>query len=185
MRPSWCCHTFPHPPGTPHWFLFRGLLLGTFSRVRPSAWEPFTAHQPVTSAHAPSLQLSVTSLVRHFLADLLANVLLYRLLLCHWSHCLPIIICLIACVLLEDNLYVLFIFVFLPNASHSVELKKLLLNEFFLIEFIYLFIYLFMAALGLRCCARAFSSCSEQGILFVVVRGLPIAVASLVAEHRL
>ena len=87
--------------------------------------------------------------------------------------------------LLEDNLYVLFIFVFLPNASHSVELKKLLLNEFFLIEFIYLFIYLFMAALGLRCCARAFSSCSEQGILFVVVRGLPIAVASLVAEHRL
>ena len=37
-----------------------------------------------------------------------------------------------------------------------------------------------MAALGLRCCARAFSNCSEQGLLFVVVRGLLIAVASLV-----
>ena len=29
--------------------------------------------------------------------------------------------------------------------------------------FIYL-IYLFMAVLGLRCCTRAFSSCSEQGL---------------------
>ena len=48
-----------------------------------------------------------------------------------------------------------------------------------------LFIYLFMAALGLRCCARAFSSCSEQGLLFVVVRGLLTAVASLVTEHQL
>ena len=39
--------------------------------------------------------------------------------------------------------------------------------------------YLFLAALGLRCCALAFSSCSEQGLLFVAVRGLLIAVASL------
>ena len=35
------------------------------------------------------------------------------------------------------------------------------------------------------CCAWAFSSCSEQGLLFVVVRGLLTAVASLVAEHGL
>ena len=27
----------------------------------------------------------------------------------------------------------------------------------------YLFIYLFLAALGLRCCMRAFSSCGERG----------------------
>ena len=47
------------------------------------------------------------------------------------------------------------------------------------------FIYLFLAVLGLRCCARAFSSCSKRGLLFVVVRGLLIAVASLVAEHGL
>ena len=51
-------------------------------------------------------------------------------------------------------------------------------------KFIY-FIYLFLAALGLCCCVRAFSSCGKQGLLFVVVRGLLIAVASLVAEHRL
>ena len=47
------------------------------------------------------------------------------------------------------------------------------------------FIYLYLAALGLCCCARAFSSCSERGLLFVAVRGLLIAVASLVAEHGL
>ena len=47
------------------------------------------------------------------------------------------------------------------------------------------FIYLFLAALGPCCCAQAFSSCGEQGPLFVVVRSLLIAVASLVAEHRL
>ena len=47
---------------------------------------------------------------------------------------------------------------------------------FFLIN---LFIYLFLAALGLRNCARAFSSCSEWGLLFVEVRGLLTAVASL------
>ena len=43
----------------------------------------------------------------------------------------------------------------------------------------------FLAALGLRCCTQAFSSCSELGLLFVVVRGLLIAVAFLVAEHGL
>ena len=48
----------------------------------------------------------------------------------------------------------------------------------------HLFIY-FLAALGLRCCVWAFSSCGERGLLFVAVRGLLIAVASLVAEHRL
>ena len=32
---------------------------------------------------------------------------------------------------------------------------------------------------------RAFSSCGERGPLFVVVRRLLIAVASLVAEHGL
>ena len=44
------------------------------------------------------------------------------------------------------------------------------------------FIYLFLAALGLRCCVRAFSSCRERGLLFAVVCGLLIAVASLVAS---
>ena len=42
-----------------------------------------------------------------------------------------------------------------------------------------------MAVLGLRCCSQAFSSCGERGLLFIVVRGLLIVVASLVAEHGL
>ena len=42
-----------------------------------------------------------------------------------------------------------------------------------------LFIYLFMAELGLRCCVQAFSSCSEWGLLFVVACGFLIVVASL------
>ena len=41
------------------------------------------------------------------------------------------------------------------------------------------------ATLGLRCCTRAFSSHGEQGLLFIVVCGLLIVVASLVAEHGL
>ena len=35
----------------------------------------------------------------------------------------------------------------------------------------YLFIYLFLAALGLCCCAWAFSSCGELGLLCVAVHG--------------
>ena len=43
----------------------------------------------------------------------------------------------------------------------------------------------FLAVLGLCCCARAFSSCGERGLLFGAVCGFLIAVASLVAEHGL
>ena len=46
-------------------------------------------------------------------------------------------------------------------------------------------IFFFLAALGLRCCVQAFSSCGEQGLLFIAVHGLLIVVSSLVAEHRL
>ena len=42
-----------------------------------------------------------------------------------------------------------------------------------------------MAVLGLRFCARAFSSCGKWGLLFIAVRGPLIIAASLVAEHRL
>ena len=47
------------------------------------------------------------------------------------------------------------------------------------------FIYLFLAVLGLRCCARVFSSCGERWLPFLAVRGLLIAVASLIVEHKL
>ena len=50
-------------------------------------------------------------------------------------------------------------------------------------SFFFFLSYLFLAALGLCCCVRAFSSCGEQGLLLVAVRGLLIAVASLVVEH--
>ena len=52
-------------------------------------------------------------------------------------------------------------------------------------EFIYLFVCLFMAALVLHCCTQAFSSCGERGLLFIAVRGLVVAVASLSVEHGL
>ena len=42
-----------------------------------------------------------------------------------------------------------------------------------------------MAVLGLRFCEQAFSSCGEQGLLFIVVLGLHIVVAYLVVEHGL
>ena len=48
------------------------------------------------------------------------------------------------------------------------------------------FIYLFIGCVGsLLLCAGFLSSCGEQGLLFIVVHGLLIAVASLVAEHGL
>ena len=57
---------------------------------------------------------------------------------------------------------------------------------FFLNKFLKnLFIYLFSAALGLRCCVWAFSSCSKQGLLFIAVCELHIEVASPVVEHGL
>ena len=52
-------------------------------------------------------------------------------------------------------------------------------------SFFNLFINLFLAALGLCCYLSAFSSCGEQGLLFVAVCGLLTAMASLVAEHGL
>ena len=71
----------------------------------------------------------------------------------------------------------------LPGKLH----KAGLIGSASFVEFFFLkkFIYLFLAVLGLRCCAWAFSSCGEWGLLFVAVRGLLIEVASLVAEHGL
>ena len=58
------------------------------------------------------------------------------------------------------------------------------LDFFFKFLIIYLFIY-FLAVLGLRFCARAFSSCGKWGPLFIAVRGPLTIAASLVVEHRL
>ena len=45
-------------------------------------------------------------------------------------------------------------------------------------------IFSFLVALGLHSCIPAFSSCSEQGLLFIEVHGLLVA-AFLVTEHGL
>ena len=57
--------------------------------------------------------------------------------------------------------------------------------KIFLFFKIYLLIDRLLAILGLRFCARAFSSCGKQGPLFIVARGPLTIVASLAAEHRL
>ena len=53
---------------------------------------------------------------------------------------------------------------------------------FFTVFIIFIYLFLFLAVLCLCCCAGAFSSCAEQGLLFIAVRRLLIAVAPLVAE---
>ena len=55
-------------------------------------------------------------------------------------------------------------------------------------ECIYLFKILFiffLATLDLPCCARAFFSCGEQGLLSSFSARVLIAGASLVVEHKL
>ena len=47
------------------------------------------------------------------------------------------------------------------------------------VVFLFCFVFLFLAALGLHCFTRAFSSFREQGLLFVEVLRL------LIVEHRL
>ena len=49
---------------------------------------------------------------------------------------------------------------------------------------IYLCIYFWLHWIFVAAC-KLFSSCGEQGLLFVVVRRLLIMVVFLVAEHRL
>ena len=70
------------------------------------------------------------------------------------------------------SLFVFFVCFFLRN--------MLALFKFYL--FIYLFIWLCWVFVSVR---GLFSSCSEPGPLFIVVRGPLTVMASLVAEHRL
>ena len=60
-----------------------------------------------------------------------------------------------------------------------------ILMRFLSTYILFLKIYVCMAVLGLRFCARAFSSCGKLGPLFIAVCGPLTIAASLVAEHRL
>ena len=56
---------------------------------------------------------------------------------------------------------------------------------FFLIISTFNYYLFILAVLGLRFCARASSSCSKRGPLFIAVHRPLTIVASLVAGHRL
>ena len=79
--------------------------------------------------------------------------------------------------LVNDQYYVL-----QRNGDKQPETKNIFGIQMFLPIF---FFFFFVAVLGLRFCARAFSSCGEWGPLFIVVRGPLTVAASLAAEHRL
>ena len=84
------------------------------------------------------------------------------------------------CLLSTGIVYFTFfvVVVFCDLLSNYVSLSFFSINLF-------ICLYLFLAALGLRCCTWAFFSYVERGLLFLVVRRLLTAVASLVAEHGL
>ena len=69
----------------------------------------------------------------------------------------------------------------------NLKLSVLLQMQSQTLSLFYLFIYYyyFLVVLGLRFCARAFSSCGERGPLFIAVRGPLTVAASLVADHKL
>ena len=68
--------------------------------------------------------------------------------------------------------------------SLSIMLLRLVLPifKYFDIYIFLIFIYLFMAVLGLCFCARDFSSCGKRGPLFITVRGPLTIAASLVGS---
>ena len=73
-----------------------------------------------------------------------------------------------------------FRFTFLYNISVNFFAMCHFLFYYFILFYFYLFfliIYLFMAVLGLRFSARAFSSCGKRGPLFIAVRGPPTIAA--------
>ena len=71
-----------------------------------------------------------------------------------------------------------------PTSLPKMALTELFLNFIFINLFIY-FIYFIFGCIGSSCWVQAFSSCGEQGLLFIVVRGLLIVVASLVGARAL
>ena len=62
---------------------------------------------------------------------------------------------------------------------------KILCAPLLFIVSIVCFVLFCFGCVGSLFCAQAFSGCGEQGLLFIAVRGLLIAVVSLVVEHGL
>ena len=55
----------------------------------------------------------------------------------------------------------------------------------FFLKDVFIYLFFFLAALGLCCCAQAFPSCGNGGYSLVLVYGHLTVVLSLVAEHGL
>ena len=72
-----------------------------------------------------------------------------------------------------------------PATSNAHDALGISDSFFFFLIYLLFIYYLFLAVLGLRFCARAFSSCGKRGPLFIAVRGPLTIAASLVTEHRL
>ena len=66
-----------------------------------------------------------------------------------------------------------------------MQKKKIILKILIVSLFFFCLFVCFLDILGLCCCTQTFSSCSERGLLFVVVCELLTAVVSLIAEHGL
>ena len=79
----------------------------------------------------------------------------------------------------RSSLYVL---ILTPCQIYGLQISSPILYIAFCLN---KFIYIFLAVLGLCCCTQAFSSCGEQGLLFVSVHGHLIAIASLVMSQAL
>ena len=88
------------------------------------------------------------------------------------------------------NPVIIFLFFILFNLSAKFDIifmpfQKNSLPSVSFSFFINLFIYLFLAALGLRCCMQALPSCCERRLLFIVVGGLLTEVDVHVTERGL
>ena len=68
--------------------------------------------------------------------------------------------------------------------SPSTRIKLHLFIYLFLKFIYFFFLNLFLAVLGLRFCARAFSSCGKRGPIFIAVRGPLTIAASLVGRAQ-
>ena len=81
----------------------------------------------------------------------------------------------------------------MPSLSHGCKsrvcehfvFKIHVVFKNFLNIYLSVYLFIFVCVGSLLLCARAFSSCGEWRLLSVAVHGFLIAVASLVAEHRL
>ena len=107
------------------------------------------------------------------------------------NHCLMCFSFLPVCLVLSLSLSLFFFFLCVSFKEEDVIILMksslfiylLTIHDFFF-KCIYFILFIF-GCVWFCCCVQAFSSCSEQRLLFVTVCRLLIVVASLVVEHKL